>query len=765
MHKLQARLRLSAALLAYGLYTAAPAMATAEPAATLRISAARTVTDTGIIDFLARMFRRQHPDIKVLVNGVGALSALDLGRDGKADLIVTHYPPEERRFIDLGYATERIQFMYSEYALFGPRDDTAGVGKAADFVHAFRQLRDAEVDMLVPSPRSGTYRKLEELWASAGMDPDWIGYENTGSSAASTLLQAADRDAYCFADMGLYLANRERLAASLSPLFRADIGFRNEISALVVNSAKIPGVRQELAERFLAFLISVPGQKAISDFNDAVFGTAVYTPSAHEDQSVINRSILARLAAETRQHRLFIAVGAVISLLILLTLGLVVRNQRLERKNWKNALALEQASQAHAVAQQADRAKGRFLAVMSHEIRTPLNAILGLARIGLQESAERRSRERFACIIDSGQHLLSLINDILDFSRIEAGKFPIESHPFQPAELVENVARSMADRARSSNLALTVNIDASLPDWVEGDPLRVQQILLNLLSNAIKFTAQGEVSLGVSQDGGMLQYRVNDTGIGISEAAMSRLFMPFEQADSSTTREYGGTGLGLAICRQLATLMHGEITVTSRPGAGSCFTLRLPLTVVTSPPASAAAALPGRAGARLGGLRILAAEDMDINRYILETILEREGASVEFAADGQQALEHVRERGAPAFDLVLMDVRMPVMDGLEATRRLLEIAPGLPVIGLTAHALAEERSACLAAGMIDHTTKPINPDALIEVIRQHVEVRSAAADNAGTGHLPEGTSTAQAARSLPRKPDRAAAGAPPQPSR
>lgn len=267
---------------------------------------------------------------------------------------------------------------------------------------------------------------------------------------------------------------------------------------------------------------------------------------------------------------------------------------------------------------------------------------------------------------------------------------------------------------------MKVTVDPLLPAWVEGDALRVQQILLNLLANAVKFTDAGEVSLSVAREGKLTLFRVSDTGIGMAESVIARLFRPFEQADSSTTRKCGGTGLGLAISKSLATMMNGSIEVESRPGAGSVFTLALPLPEARAPAIreETPAVVPGHP---LEGLRILAAEDVEINRLVLEDILVHAGASVVFAGNGCQVLERLDEYGAAAFDAVLMDVQMPEMDGYEATRRLAVQAPGLPVIGLTAHALEEERDNALAAGMVEHVTKPINPAVLAAAIRRHVE--------------------------------------------
>jgi CheY-like chemotaxis protein len=272
-----------------------------------------------------------------------------------------------------------------------------------------------------------------------------------------------------------------------------------------------------------------------------------------------------------------------------------------------------------------------------------------------------------------------------------------------------------------------------LPDWVAGDRLRLEQVLLNLLGNAVKFTAHGEVSLNVRREGEDTLFRVADSGIGMTPEQVSRLFSAFEQADSSTTRQFGGSGLGLAISRNLAHLMGGDIGVTSEMGNGSVFTLQLPLPTAT-PQKKAEIAVAS--GPRLAGLRVLAAEDVELNRLVLEDFLEHEGAVVVFAENGEQVLARLNEHGVAAFDVVLMDVQMPVMDGHEATRRLRAIAPNLPVIGLTAHALAEERDKCLASGMVEHVGKPIEPDELIGAILRQVGGWVASVESAASAAIP-----------------------------
>jgi PAS domain S-box-containing protein len=379
---------------------------------------------------------------------------------------------------------------------------------------------------------------------------------------------------------------------------------------------------------------------------------------------------------------------------------------------------------ARSAAEAAAVAKSAFLANMSHEIRTPLNGILGLARIGERENRGRKTGETCARILKSGQHLQGVIDDILDISKIEAGKLTIIPATMNLLAVVREALALVGDRAAEKNLPLNLAPPEELPAWVTGDVLRIRQILVNLLSNAIKFTERGAVTLTVTRTPEQIAFAVADTGIGLTAEQRTRLFLPFEQADNSTTRKFGGTGLGLALSQQLARLMGGIIEVDSTAGAGSTFTLRLPLPETDAQISSSdyANLTPGQ---RLAGLRLLAAEDMEINRIVLDDLLVQEGATSTLVCDGAEAVEAVRNN-PQGFDMVLMDVQMPVMDGREATRQIKRLAPALPVIALTAHALAEERRLSSAAGMDAHLTKPIDPDELVRVVLIHTRHAPAA---------------------------------------
>ena len=389
----------------------------------------------------------------------------------------------------------------------------------------------------------------------------------------------------------------------------------------------------------------------------------------------------------------------------------VMRNIDREKRN-EIALAV-----ARDEAEAANRAKSAFLATMSHEIRTPLNGVLGMAQAMAADELPPAQLERLAIIRQSGEALLAILNDVLDLAKIEAGKLELEEVEFDLGPLVQGVHAGFRDLAGRKGVALALDPGNAWGVY-RGDPTRLRQILGNLLSNALKFTEAGEVRVEAGWDGAELTLRVCDTGVGVPADRLELLFERFAQADASTTRRFGGTGLGLAICRQLAEGMGGSIGVASVVGEGSTFTVRLPLPRLgeASAPANAQ---PAAAAVETLTLRVLAAEDNEVNRLVLKTLLNQIGVDPVMVDNGVAAVE---AWDAQSWDLILMDIQMPVMDGLAATNliRKREAAEGrrrTPIIALTANAMAHQVTEYRAAGMDAHVSKPIEAKALFEALQ------------------------------------------------
>jgi PAS domain S-box-containing protein len=411
-----------------------------------------------------------------------------------------------------------------------------------------------------------------------------------------------------------------------------------------------------------------------------------------------------------------------------------IHDRKVVEEQHADLLKLEQAArwemiQARDAAEVANRAKSQILANMSHEIRTPLGIVLGLAELLLEQNqppAERR--ESIETILRNGRQLSKLVDDILDISKIEAGKLELDNTDFSLPDLVNDVVATMTFQAAQKGLELKLEMDDSVPASVRSDPLRIRQIFTNVIGNALKFTDKGQVSVRVESESPKgttgavcIKITVEDTGVGIAETLQSRLFQDFMQADATMTRRFGGTGLGLALSRRLAHHLGGDLRLEqSRLGEGSRFSIRIKVEALA--PARQDGKIAGGRdldALRVDGVRVLLVEDLADNQYLVSRLLKRAGASVDVAQDGGEGIDCALRSD---YDVVLMDIQMPNVDGLEATERLRAGGYDRPIIALTAHAMKEERDRCLAKGFTDHLPKPIDRRELLVQVRKHAGV-------------------------------------------
>lgn len=376
---------------------------------------------------------------------------------------------------------------------------------------------------------------------------------------------------------------------------------------------------------------------------------------------------------------------------------------------------------ARDAAEASDRAKSIFLAMMSHEIRTPLNIIMGMLQILLEEEPRPDQTDALEKAFSSTRSLLGIIVDILDFSRIEAGKFVLESVPFDPVAVLDETVEMFSGMAEAKGLTIRVNVEKDLPSRLMGDPVRVGQILRNLVSNGIKFTSEGSITIRltspeVSADTALIEYSVEDTGMGIPDGELQQLFKPFHQINPSLTENYGGTGLGLTICSRLVNEMKGNLSVKSPGEGGSVFSFRIPFGIATDLPDEKTGAEGN--SALFQGVKVLLVEDMETIREITGYFLESAGIGFRCAVNGEEALNLVQEE---TFHIVLMDIQMPVMDGMEASKRIRELGYTMPIIATTGHTMADHHSMYRRAGISDCLAKPFTREGLLAIMAKWLE--------------------------------------------
>lgn len=511
------------------------------------------------------------------------------------------------------------------------------------------------------------------------------------------------RTLYDSAIEGLFRINGEGQLLSANPTLAALLEF-NEAAELLTEY-------RDLLSR--VFLKGEEAQRFLSALEDGQQVTGFEAQGVTRSGRVFWMALTARLSHDPEQGD-FID-GSLIDI-----------SERIDR---------EQADKQRQIAEAATQAKSEFLANMSHEIRTPMNAIVGFTKLALDTQLDRKQHEYLTSIRNAGENLLTLVSDVLDFSKIEAGKLTLEQRPFQIAHTLRDVERLFRTDMRRKRLAFTVHDEITThPHYPQdgallGDALRLQQVLVNLVGNALKFTEQGEVSLAANisavnaapqrANAGnhiTLEFTVTDTGIGISEEQFERLFTSFEQAESSITRRFGGTGLGLTICKRLVEEMHGQIHVTSQPGKGSRFSFTVQVGIATDLTDVDLDQPAKRADASiLEGRKLLVAEDNPINQQLALEFLQRAGASVDIAETGRHAINQVV---ANPYDAILMDIHMPELDGLEATRTIREHGFDIPIIAVSADAITERKALAIEAGCDDYVTKPIDFDTLVRSLER-----------------------------------------------
>jgi two-component system, sensor histidine kinase and response regulator len=414
--------------------------------------------------------------------------------------------------------------------------------------------------------------------------------------------------------------------------------------------------------------------------------------------------------------------------------------KELEKKNEELIVYTEDLKEAKNIAEEAAQSKADFLANMSHEIRTPMNAIIGMTYLIQKTDLSQKQKDYIEKIQASSQHLLGIINDILDFSKIESGKFEIEEIDFELSQVLNNLVTFIEEKCYLKKLKLIFDIDPNLPNSLKGDPLRIGQILINYASNAVKFTQEGEITIRIKNEkeidnNCVVRFEVEDTGIGMTEEQKNKLFQPFQQADTSTTRKYGGTGLGLAISKQLASLMNGEVGAETYLGKGSIFwfTAQLRKNISAEKISTSQLKIHSRNGIKedltanmmeeyceaIGKIHILLVEDNELNQQIVVELLRDLGIVIDIAENGESAIRKINQ---DLYDMVLMDMQMPIMDGITATKEIRKNPKfaHLPIVGITANAMVQDREKCMQAGMNDYLPKPINPIKLFCMIKKWV---------------------------------------------
>lgn len=536
---------------------------------TLRISAARSIVNTTVIDYLVKDFSELYPEVHVDISPLGSLQAHELARQGKTDVTLTHYPPEDERLFEEGVVLKRSQFMYSEFAVFGPLGDELGLLQEHDIKGVMRKLAKDQAAFIAPSPQGGTYLKIGELWAIATVIPDWEWYENSNTTPLGALRLAAEQGAYTVADIATYINNQNELSERLVPLYRGGYELRNVFSVMVVNPLQGTGINVKWATKFHDYLVSERGQGVINRVNREVLKSPVFVAAAHLDPRLSAEKVRKDLGDANQKLIFLVLFMGVIVILFIIILYYLRQTKVLEREQ-------SAAELARQIAEHANQTKSEFLSRMSHELRTPMNAIMGFSQLLTMREFDASRDDNVQEIIKAGEHLTLLINDVLDLSRIEARGIEVEIENVSLAEIVRD-SLSLTDALRQERGIRLVVLDET--DYiVRADPVRLKQVVINFITNAIKYNRpDGSITLLSScSDSKWVRFSVTDTGMGLTEEQQMRLFQPFERLGAERSG-IEGTGIGLVISKSLLELMGARIGVDSREGEGSCFWLELEL--------------------------------------------------------------------------------------------------------------------------------------------------------------------------------------------
>jgi PAS domain S-box-containing protein len=690
------------------------------------------------------------------------------GLRGLLDELAADVPDtaDAQRRADLQRDLESQKFALDQHAIVSVTDTT---GRILDANAKFCALTGYTLDELIGANHrivsSGLHPPgfFAAMWQTIGAGEVWHGEicnrSKDGSlhwvDASIVPMAGADGRPERFVAIRTDITERKRAEAAL----RKQLHFRAELLDAIPVAIYYKDARGRFLgmNRALEWLFDIDRHTAVGRTSAEVFSDGYADVHIERDREVLTRPTRQSYEMEMplsdgTPRTLYYSKASMTDSTGSVTGMIGVIFDTTERKSLERRLG-----EAKDAAEAASLAKSQFLANMSHEIRTPMNGIIGMTELVLDTALTQHQRDYLETVRQSADALMEIINDLLDLSKIEAGHMELESIDFEPRALLEHLCRPIALSAQRKSLAFALELGAGVPALARGDPGRLRQVLVNLLGNAVKFTQRGAVTLTVDARTGstagdapsiVLDCEVGDTGVGIPADKQELVFDAFAQADSSTTRRFGGTGLGLAITRRLVEAMGGSISVSSAPGLGSRFrftvALRLASEATATPGSPEAGAVPvlvpaGAAGGAAGGaaaatdahdpasdrpLRVLLAEDNVVNQQLALLMLRKLGHEVVVAADGRQACEQVAQGD---FDLVLMDMQMPEMDGIEATRCIRDAGHRLPIVAMTANAMDADRARCIAAGMNGFLAKPVRAPALADAIRAIAPLREAPA--------------------------------------